>query len=132
MRYLLDTHVFIWSVLNTKKISEKVLNILEDSNQQIFVSAVSFWELSLKYSIGKLNLNLLKPEMFPSIALDMNYKNLPLSVEESSSFHTLEGGWHKDPFDRMLIVQAMENNLTLITKDENIAKYAQEGLKVIW
>ncbi len=77
MRYLLDTHVFIWSVLNTKKISPKGLEILEDSNNQIFVSAVSFWEISLKYSVDKLNLSSLKPDMLPSLALAMGYKKSP-------------------------------------------------------
>lgn len=86
----------------------------------------------MKFSLGKLELKETSPSLFPAIALRMGFKTIDLKTTEASNYHFLEGKWHRDPFDRMLIIQAIKNDLILITKDENIAKYADEGLKVIW
>ncbi len=132
MKYLLDTHVFIWSILDKKKISPRALSILQDFNNQFFISTITLWEISLKFSVGKLLLEGLTPEMLPTLTLEMGYQILDLKAVDASTFHQLKGNWHKDPFDRMLVVQCLHNNLILITKDENIKKYAAEGLKVEW
>jgi PIN domain nuclease of toxin-antitoxin system len=132
MKYLLDTHVFIWSILDKKKISPRALSILQDFNNQFFISTITLWEISLKFSVGKLLLEGLTPEMLPTLTLEMGYQILDLKAVDASTFHQLKGNWHKDPFDRMLVVQCLHNNLILISKDENIKKYAAEGLKVEW
>lgn len=132
MKYLLDTHVFIWSILDKKKISPRALSILQDFNNQFFISTITVWEISLKFSVGKLLLEGLTPEMLPTLTLEMGYQILDLKAVDASTFHQLKGNWHKDPFDRMLVVQCLHNNLILISKDENIKKYAAEGLKVEW
>lgn len=65
-------------------------------------------------------------------AKDLAYELIPLLPEEASKHYQLSADWHKDPFDRMLIWQAINRNVTLISKDEKVAKYSSAGLKVIW
>ncbi|WP_025145668.1 type II toxin-antitoxin system VapC family toxin [Pedobacter jeongneungensis] len=132
MIYLLDTHVFLWTIIDTKKISEQAFSIIENNENTINVSAISLWEISLKYALGKLNLIGLKPHELTSQAKDLGFDLMPVSPELAASHYKLNAIWHKDPFDRMLIWQAIQNDITLISKDENINKYQSAGLKVIW
>ncbi|MEX2603116.1 MAG: type II toxin-antitoxin system VapC family toxin [Gracilimonas sp.] len=132
MNYLLDTHALIWSLLDPEKLSENARQIIEDPKNSISVSAVNFWEISLKYSIGKLGLEGILPHEFPEFTAKTGFDLISLSPQETSTYHNLQGDWHKDPFDRMLIWQAIHQDLVLITKDESIWKYKEIGLKTIW
>ena len=132
MKYLLDTHVLIWAISDPDNLSEKVISVIEDSNNRIFVSSVSLWEIALKVSLGKLNIEGLSPEELPIIIKEQSFETLPLNEVEASTYHNLLEKWHKDPFDRMLIWQAINNGLILITKDKYIPKYTESGLKVFW
>ncbi len=132
MSYLLDTHTFIWAVTDPIKLSDTARTILADGQQDIVVSAVSFWEIALKYSLQKLMLEGLTPEDFPQAALEIGFRLLDLGALTTSTYHQLKATYHKDPFDRMLIWQALQNNLRLISKDPNVAQYVSEGLQVIW
>ncbi len=131
MTYLLDTHYMLWAVADTKRISKKIKEIITNPDNKIVVSAISFWEVSLKRSLGKLEIDGFLPEQFPDACLSMGFVLEPLSHEDSSTYHTLTANYHKDPFDRMLIWQAIRNNFTLISVDGNVKKYASEGLQVI-
>ena len=132
MNYLLDTHVVLWSLLESDNISKIATEIIENPKNNIFVSTLSFWEISMKYSLGKIELTGTNPSKIPEMISKLGFNIIELNAEEASNYHLISGKWHRDPFDRMLIAQALKNDLTLITKDEHIAKYAQEGLKVIW
>lgn len=132
MNYLLDTHVFIWSILEKKKLSAKVIKVLENPDHHIFVSAVSFWEISLKFALGKLQIDGLLPNELPSLAHQIGFQLLDLNSKDTSSYHLLKSTWHKDPFDKMLIWQAIKQDFILVSKDENITKYANEGLRTLW
>ncbi len=132
MSYLLDCHALIWSILDDAKLSTQVRRVLEDGTNAIFVSAVSFWEISLKYSLGKLDLKGVEPEDFAHFAIETGFELLPLLPEEAVGYHRLTASWHRDPFDRMLICQALKRNLTLISKDKSVSRYHTEGLKVLW
>ena len=132
MSFLLDSHTLLWAILDQKRLSPKVIAILEDSGNDVFVSAVTFWEISLKYALGKLDLNGVTPEQLPQLCKETGFEILPLLPSESSSYHRLDANWHRDPFDRMLIWQAIANNLTLLSKDKNVAQYKSVGLKLIW
>jgi PIN domain nuclease of toxin-antitoxin system len=132
MSFLLDSHTLLWAILDQKKLSSKVLAILEDSTNEVFVSAVTFWEISWKYSLGKLDLNGVVPEELPALAAETGFEFLPLLPNESAGYHQLNANWHRDPFDRMLIWQAIQNNVTLLSKDKNVAQYKSAGLKLIW
>jgi PIN domain nuclease of toxin-antitoxin system len=130
MKYLLDTHYMLWSILDTKRIPGKLKDTLTDPKNLVIVSAISFWEVSLKNSLGKLELQNVSPQDLPAICEEMSFLIEPLHASVCSSYHQLKATWHKDPFDRMLIWTAITNNYTLITVDENVMKYKSEGLKV--
>ncbi|SEJ55209.1 PIN domain nuclease, a component of toxin-antitoxin system (PIN domain) [Dyadobacter sp. SG02] len=132
MTYLLDTHTLIWALTDFEKLPINVQQILENKSNAIVVSALSFWEMSIKRSIQKLDLNGADPEDFVLAALKSDFNILPLSYELCSSFHKLSATHHKDPFDRMLIWQALRQKCSLITIDKNIRKYTSEGLQVVW
>ncbi|MEZ0542150.1 type II toxin-antitoxin system VapC family toxin [Fibrella arboris] len=132
MSYLLDTHTLIWAVTNPGKLSATASAILTDGANDIVVSAISFWEISMKHSLQKLTLEGLSPEDFPKAAEATGFRLLDLDTVTVSTYHRLAATYHKDPFDRMLIWQALQRNFRLISKDENVAKYAIEGLQVIW
>jgi|SRR5690606_18197062 len=132
MSYLLDSHTFLWALLDQKKLSPKVLELLQDTTHPVFVSAVSFWEISLKFRIGKLDLAGVSPEDLPALAQETGFDFLPLTPSEAAGYHILEAEWHKDPFDRMLIRQAITHKLTLLSKDKTIRQYRSSGLKLLW
>ena len=132
MTYLLDTHTLIWALTDFEKLPAHVQRILRNKSNNIVVSALSFWEMSIKRSINKLDLDGANPEDFVKEALKADFDILPLSIELCSSFFKLSASHHKDPFDRMLIWQALHKECSLITIDENIRKYTSEGLQVVW
>ena len=132
MSYLLDAHTLIWAVTTPDKLSPKVIEIIEDPANKVFISTVTFWEISLKFSLGKLDLRRRTPESLADTAIKIGFTHLPLSLKESVEYHKMDAKWHRDPFDRMLIWQAINNDLTLLSKDKTIAQYKSVGLKVIW
>lgn len=132
MNYLLDTHTLIWVLDNNPSISPKSLEIIENTQNTIFVSVVSIWEISIKKALGKFDFEGIAIEELPRYLKEMVFDILPLNLNDTASFHRLEAYYHRDPFDRMLIWQSINNNYALITKDEQIKQYEQVGLKTIW
>lgn len=133
MKYLLDTHILLWIAYEEQKISKKVKGILASSENQIFISSVSLWEISLKYNSGKLDLKHYTPEtLMEGFMLFFDYEPLDLKISDTQSFYQLNAVHHQDPFDRMLIWQALRYNICLITDDEQIQKYKDVGLQVFW
>lgn len=132
MNYLLDTHSFLWSAFSSGKLSRKARAAIVDPENDVFVSAVSFWEISLKYALGKIELKGVTPAELPEVADRMGYGMLPMYSNEAASFHRLPLAGHKDPFDRMLVWQAINQHKTLISKDMGISEYMQCGLNVLW
>ena len=132
-KYLLDTHTFIWAIVDKNKLSETVLNLLYNNESHLFVSAVSFWEMSIKHRKGKLYLENFQFSDIPNYCKRLGILQIPLMLEEAinySNFPYLEN--HKDPFDRMLIFQCIKGNYTLISKDDKMKVYETDGLKSIW
>jgi PIN domain nuclease of toxin-antitoxin system len=123
MKYLLDTHTLIWSAQDTKKLSKKAKDIILDSSNEIYVSTVSFWEISLKTSINKFSFRDLDINDFPELSKKMGFKIIELDEQVSIT---------KLPFDRMLIWQAIVNNFVLISKDNSMKQYREIGLNLIW
>ena len=130
MNYLLDTHYMLWAVADTRKISRKVKDVITNPEHRLVVSAVSFWEVSLKTSLGKLQITGFAPEDLPDACMQMGFEIEHLMANECSAYHRLKATYHKDPFDRMLIWQAIMHDHILISADENINKYVTEGLKI--
>ncbi|MCF2488945.1 type II toxin-antitoxin system VapC family toxin [Dyadobacter sp. CY347] len=132
MTYLLDTHILLWAFFETEKLTDRVREIVSRTDNKILVSSVSFWEISIKVNTGKLRIGDTSPSLMPEICERAGFDILNLNAKETSSFHQLIASYHKDPFDRMLIWQALCHKYTLISDDENIRKYALDGLKIIW
>ena len=132
MRYLIDTHVLIWSLLDSKKLSGKAASLILDPENDIYVSLVSFWEISLKYSIGKITIDKIKPDEIPEYVKEAGFEILYQNEHEVSSFYRLPVISHKDPCDRMIVWQSIYNDLTLISKDSSLSEYSSKGLKLIW
>ncbi|MEO6962825.1 MAG: type II toxin-antitoxin system VapC family toxin, partial [Puia sp.] len=118
MTYLLDTHYMLWALADTKKLSKKIREIITHPANLIIVSTISFWEISLKSSLGKLKLTGFCPEDLPDACLQIGFDIEPLSATDSSTYHQLTATYHKDPFDRMLIWQSIRNGYTLISADD--------------
>ena len=132
MNLLLDTHVFLWSLFTPGKLSKAVVREIKSPENDVAVSVVTFWEISLKYALGKLELTGIEPEELPDFAVQMNLKILPITAAEASSFHKLAKLSHKDPFDRIIIWQAIQRKMTLVSKDREFKEYYNAGLKTFW
>jgi len=132
MNFLIDTHTFLWSVMDPDRLGTKARDILQETDQRIFVSVISFWEISLKVALGKLSLINILPEQLPETANQMDFETLLLSASEAATFYKLPKIGHKDPFDRLIIWQAIHNKMPLISKDKSFKDYKVSGLKLIW
>jgi PIN domain nuclease of toxin-antitoxin system len=133
MIYLLDTHAFIWAVLKTNNLSKKSKAIISDRNNEICVSTVSFLEISLKTKMKKFQFEKINIKDFPQYARDMEFTIIDMQEREAISFQELPVKEnHKDPFDRMLIWQAICRSMIMISKDTLFEQYRENGLKLIW
>ncbi len=118
MRYLLDSHVFLWWLQNDLRLVPSVLDLIKDPANQIWVSAASIWEIGIKQANGKLRV----PEgLSEQISLE-GFKPLNISVEHAQLAARLPKH-HSDPFDRMLVAQAMLERLKLVTADRHLKSY---------
>jgi PIN domain nuclease of toxin-antitoxin system len=124
MRYLLDTNAFLFVITGSPRLSKKAQSIVQDGENEIVVSAVSFWEIALKHAVGKLLLNGVTPEELPGVAEKLEFSMIGIEPDDAGSFNRLPaGGIHKDPFDRMLIWQALRRKLPIISCDRNFKEY---------
>jgi PIN domain nuclease of toxin-antitoxin system len=130
MRLLLDTHAFLWAVSNPARLPAKSRGAIEDKSNQVFVSAVALWEITIKVRIGKLDIG--KNQDLISAAKNAGIEPLALMAEEAASYCDLFEPSHNDPFDRMLIWQAILRGLTLVSGDTEFARFKKYGLKLLW
>jgi len=131
MRYLLDTHILVWSVdhASWRTIPDPVLTVLADRRNELLVSAVSPWEISIKTRKGRLPQGPLILATWPETALGLQATIVPMTDRHG----VIAGGlnWaHEDPFDRMLAAQAILEDATLVTADR--AFDAVPGLRRLW
>jgi len=121
MKYLLDTHAVIWYFEDSPELPEKITELIDNPEIDIYISSVSLWEIVIKMNLGKLTLNLPLDELLENIksrAFDV------LQIEDEHLKKLLKLPLiHKDPFDRLLVSSALAEGLTIITIDENIKKY---------
>jgi len=132
MNYLLDTHTFLWVVFDDEKLSENAKEVIGDEENTLYVSAITYWEIALKYSLGKLELEGVTPEELPEYARMLDITTLPFSEVEASTFYKLPKMSHKDPFDRAIMWQAIQRDLTLISRDKDIKAYQALRLHLLW
>lgn len=121
MRFLLDTHIFLFFINGDNSISKKVIDIINNPNAEKYISVVSIWEITIKLNIGKLKL---KDDINSIYQLLEKYgvKILQPSKNDFIKYSSLPL-IHKDPFDRLIISQTLTNDLTLITDDQYIKGY---------
>ncbi len=125
MKYLLDTHAILWYAQGNRELSETALSVIE--TKECFYSIASLWEIAIKQKLGKLDSSLTSLELddfchrFGLIPLSIT----PFHVEKTKSLDFI----HRDPFDRLLIAQALTENLTIITCDGIIPQY---DVRTIW
>lgn len=116
--FILDTHVVLWWLSEPEKLSDAATIAISDSTSVIYLSAAVIWELRLKESLGKLTL----PKSFEKALAEQSFEELPVRARHAHAVSNL-ASIHKDPFDRILIAQAISEGFRLITRDENIRRY---------
>lgn len=121
MKFLLDTHLLLWIAGDTKCLSAKARKLITEPTSELFFSAASLWEIAIKRGLGrddfKVDARLLRRGL-----LDNGYREIPIGSEHVVAIDSLPP-IHKDPFDRMLIAQAMVEGITLLTSDAVVAQY---------
>lgn len=124
--FLIDTEIFIWGMEKSSKLSSKIEKILENPENQIFISVASIWEIVIKKAKGRLKL----PKSIEEGINNAGFKTLSIEITHVLGVGKLPNYKdHNDPFDRMLISQARVENLTLITSDQKMWKYKLALLK---
>jgi PIN domain nuclease of toxin-antitoxin system len=128
MKILLDTHTFLWWVTDDPKLSIIAKNIIANPDIEVYFSVVSAWEIIIKVGTGKLTLSESPDIYIPSRVASNHFEILHLDMRHILSFNSLPN-FHKDPFDRLLIDQAIEEDLSIVTIDRLIMQYP---VKNIW
>jgi len=128
MKLLLDTHIFLWLISGDARLPILFRDVIREPINTVYLSTASLWEIIIKYQLGKLPLPQ-SPEIYiPRQRLNHQIKSLAVS-ESSLKYLVSLPNLHRDPFDRVLISQALENNLTIITVDPEILNYNVPFLK---
>jgi len=128
VRLLLDTHAFLWWLAGHRSMSRRAQSAIEDEGVEVFVSAASAWEITTKYRLGKLPDAALVANDVLATVESQRFAALSISTEHAQLAGSLAGA-HADPFDRMLMAQAMLEDLTLVSNEKNFDAY---GVKRLW
>ncbi|GAB4485287.1 MAG: type II toxin-antitoxin system VapC family toxin [Thermodesulfovibrionales bacterium] len=128
MKALLDTHTFLWWILDDPRLPKRIRDVIADGDAELFLSAASCWEIAIKSGLGRISLPS-RPETY--IARQMSENAIsPLAIETGHALHVFSLPMHhRDPFDRMIIAQAQMERLSVITSDPLISQYK---VKTIW
>ncbi len=121
MNYLIDTHILIWHAENSPKLSSRFAEILNNPSNNVVVSYASLWEIAIKQSLGKLEISMTLSELENHLQQNL-FTLLQTSIEQLERLQKLPFH-HNDPFDRLLIAQAQEEDFTIITEDGNFRYY---------
>ncbi len=127
MNYLLDVHALIWFLNGDDNFSKKSKELIENQKNLKLISIATIWEIAIKISLGKFKFEL-GFKNFVDLINENGFEIIPISIQHTLKVSTLEF-IHRDPFDRLIIAQAITDNLTIMTKDEYIEKY---DVKTIW
>jgi PIN domain nuclease of toxin-antitoxin system len=128
MKLLLDTHTFIWFSEDNASLSQTAKASIENIENDVYLSTVSLWEITIKVQLKKLTLNKTLSDIFKYIP-EHSFEYLDIKPSHLLKLSILDF-IHKDPFDRMLVAQAMAEDMVLVTKDENIWQYP--SVKLLW
>ena len=122
MKYLLDTHIFLWWITDNIKLQRSTRDLISDKGNKLFLSSASLWEIMIKFKLNKIDLPE-NPKIYLKKQVEINSINI-LNITMEHSLETFDlPEIHKDPFDRMLIAQARVEKLTIVTSDSFIKQY---------
>ncbi len=128
MRVLLDTHVFLWWIIDDLRLSGRAREVISDGRNELFFSAARGWEIAIKAGLGRLEI----PGDLQRFVADQLSRNaiqtLPIHLSHALHISTLPG-YHRDPFDRILVSQALLEKMPLLSADPQVARYPVE---VVW
>jgi PIN domain nuclease of toxin-antitoxin system len=122
MRLLLDTHVFLWYISGDARLPQSHRDAVRDPTNEVYLSAASVWEAVLKHALGKLPLPAPPSEYLPKQRAAHRIASLPVE-EDALAYLAKLPPLHRDPFDRVLIAQALQHQLTLVSVDEAVQRY---------
>ena len=128
MRLLVDTQLLLWSAATSGRLSAKARRLLGDSRHELIFSAASLWEVAIKRSLGRRDFDV-QPRVLRRALLDHGYTELAITSQHAVSIDALPP-LHKDPFDRLLLAQALSEGITLVTSDAQLARYPGPVRKV--
>lgn len=128
MKLLLDTHTFVWWDIEPGRLSPPALALCQNPENQLVLSVVSVWEMSIKMQLGKLHFAKSLPEMLADQQKTNQIEILPVALPHVLTLETLPL-IHKDPFDRLLIAQAKVEGLSLVSRDTELSAYP---ISVVW
>lgn len=128
MKVLLDTHAFLWLNDDSKQLSQKVKDLCSAGTHEFYLSIASPWEMQIKNQLGKLSLEMPIAELVTKNMQENNIQLLPINLAHISHLEQLPPH-HKDPFDRIIIAQAVVENMTIVSVDPMFADYL---VQVIW
>lgn len=122
MRLLLDTHILIWALANTSKLSQETRALIDDVDNEVLFSAASIWEIAIKARLGRVSF-VFEPDTILSAAEDGGWRELPVSASAALRVRRLPHH-HNDPFDRLLVAQAIDAGAELLTSDMSLPIYS--------
>ena len=128
MKLLLDTHAFLWWVGASRELSRKARSAVGSGRNECFVSMVSAWEIAIKVSLGSLRVEAALDRFLPEQLAANGFQPLPVDLKHAARVAALPFH-HRDPFDRLLVAQALEEELAVVTADPVFARY---GVKRVW
>lgn len=128
MNYIIDTHTFLWAISDSDSLSESANNLIEDVRNKIHLSIASLWEMSIKISIGKLELEESFDTLIPRELYNFDINILSIEIDHLSHLAALPLH-HRDPFDRLIISQSFIEDYPIIGQDSKFNAY---GVHIIW
>jgi len=128
VKLLLDTGPFLWYITGDRRLPDRLRRLIREPDQEVFLSVVSVWEATVKQGLGRLPLPAPAGTYLPGMRA--RHGIAPLALEESAVSHLAKlPATHRDPFDRMLVCQAIEHELTIVTPDEVVRSYP---IRTLW
>ena len=125
MRILLDTHIYLWAVIDDEKLTHKARQIITQADE-VFISSASIWEISIKQALGKIDADI---NELASAIKEIGFTELPINSHHAVTLNNLPN-IHRDPFDRILIAQAMYEPMHFLTADETLKAYSELIIKI--
>jgi PIN domain nuclease of toxin-antitoxin system len=128
LNLLLDTHIALWAIADDPRLSQQARQLIEAPTTNVWVSAASIWEIAIKHSLGRGDMPVSSEDALRYF-LDSGYQILPIEAQHATAVENLPGH-HQDPFDRILVAQAMTEPMRLMTHDVKVALYSDTIIKV--